>query len=146
MRAVVDPNVLVSAQISSLGHPARLRRAADEGRFEIIVSEKLLAELSTVLMRPRFRCHMSEDEVAEAIENLRGKGSLFEDVEEGRLVPDDPKDDYLIALSRASAADFLVSGYPHLHGLESPPEVLTPRRFWELLERERKPGGRDLPG
>ncbi len=136
LRAVVDPNVLVSAQVSSLGFPARINRAADGGRFEMVVSEKLLAELSTVLMRPRFRRHLSESEVREAITNLRETRHFSEDVEAGRLVPDDPKDDYLVALAMVSEADCLVSGDPHLHALEVALEVLTPRQFWELLERE----------
>ena len=44
LRAVVDPNVFISAQISSLGHPARRARAADKGIFELVVSERLLSE------------------------------------------------------------------------------------------------------
>jgi predicted nucleic acid-binding protein len=60
LRAVVDPNVFISAQISSLGHPARIARAVDEGIFELVVSERLLSELHDVLMRPRFRRHMTE--------------------------------------------------------------------------------------
>lgn len=119
-----------------MGFPARIARAADEGRFEIVVSEKLLAELSTVLMRPRFRRYATEEAVEEFLSGLRDKGTFFEDIEAGRLVPDDPKDDYLIALAKVSEADFLVSGDPHLHGLETPPEVLTPRQFRERLERE----------
>ncbi len=102
----------------------------------MVVSEKLLAELSTVLIRPRFRRYMSESEVREAIVDLREKRIFFEDIEVGRLVPDDPKDDYLAALAMESGADCLVSGDPHLHGLEITLEVLTPRQFWELLERE----------
>lgn len=54
LRAVVDPNVFISAQISSLGHPARIARAVDRGVFELVVSERLLSELHDVLMRPRF--------------------------------------------------------------------------------------------
>ncbi len=143
-RAVVDPNVLVSAQISSHGFPYRINRAADEGRFEMVVSEKLLEELSTVLMRPRFRRHLSESEVSVVLANLRETRLFFEDIEAERLVPDDPKDDYLAALAMESAADCLVSGDPHLHGLEITLEVLTPRQFWERLERESS--DESLPG
>lgn len=104
----------------------------------MVISGKLLAELSTVLMRPRFRRYMSESEVNEVIKDLRGKGIFFEDIEAERLVPDDPKDDYLVALVRVSGADYLVSGDPHLTraGDKVPVTVLTPRRFSELLESE----------
>ena len=71
LRAVVDPNVFISAQISSLGHPARIAQAADKGIFELVVSERLLSELHDVLMRPRFRRHMTESEVENLVEDLR---------------------------------------------------------------------------
>lgn len=53
-------------------------------------------------------------------------------------MPDDPKDDYLVALTRASGADYLVSGGPHLDRAKGnlPVTVLTPRQFSELLESE----------
>lgn len=138
LRAVVDPNVLISSRISDLGHPARIARAADEGRFELILSERLLGELSEVLMRPRFRRYATEEEVEDLLFGLREKGIFFEDIEAERLVPNDPKDDYLVALTRASDADYLVSGDPHLAGAKDkvPVTVLTPRQFSELLESE----------
>ncbi len=46
--AVVDPNVLISSRISNLGDPARIARAADKGRFELILSKQLLGELSEI--------------------------------------------------------------------------------------------------
>jgi putative PIN family toxin of toxin-antitoxin system len=135
---VVDPNVLISSRVSDLGPPARIARAVDEGRFELILSEWLLRELSEVLMRPRFRRYATEEEVRDFLLGLREKGTFFEDVEADRLVPNDPKDDYLVALTRAASADYLVSGDPHLAGAKNklPVTVLTPREFSELLESE----------
>jgi predicted nucleic acid-binding protein len=48
-RAVFDPNVLIAALISPIGAPAALFLALTRGRFELIVSAHLLAELE----RPR---------------------------------------------------------------------------------------------
>lgn len=110
IRAVVNPNVFVSAQVSSLGHPARIVRTADEGLFEPVISNSLLSELHDVLMRPRFRRYMTEGEVEDLIANLREKGIGATEGEIERAVPDDPKDDYLVALTHASNADYLVSG------------------------------------
>ena len=43
-------------------------------------------------------------------------------------------DDYLIALARATHADYVVSGDRHLLDLdETVPPVLTPRQFLDLL-------------
>lgn len=135
---MVDPNVFISSRISSFGHPARITRAADEGRFELVLSERLLGELSDVLMRPRFRRYATEREVEDLLFGLRERGIFFADAATGRLVPDDPKDDYLVALTQTSDADYLVSGDPHLTGAKtiSPITVLTPRQFSELLDSE----------
>lgn len=136
LRAVVDPNVFISAQISSLGHPARIARAADKGIFELVVSERLLSELHDVLMRPRFRRHMTEREVENLVEDLREKGINAEEGEIRRMVPGDPKDDYLVALACVSGAGYLVSGDPHLTAASldaASVTVLTPRRFSEML-------------
>jgi len=137
LRAVVDPNVFISAQISSLGHPARIAQAADKGIFELVVSERLLSELHDVLMRPRFRHHMTESEVENLVEALRENSIIAEEGEIGRMVPDDPKDDYLVALARVAGADYLVSGDPHLTAASLDPAtvtVLIPRRFGEMME------------
>ncbi len=60
-RVVVDPSVLVSVLISSQGYPARILDAAEERRFELVVSEKLPAELEEVHMRPRLRRFFPEE-------------------------------------------------------------------------------------
>lgn len=55
------------------------------------------------------------------------------------MVPGDPKDDYLVALTRVSGAGYLVSGDPHLTAASldaTTVTVLTPREFSELLEEE----------
>ncbi len=49
MRAVLDVNVLISALLSRTGTPARLLLAWQKGRFELIVSPGLLAELGRAL-------------------------------------------------------------------------------------------------
>ncbi|HKI92225.1 MAG TPA: PIN domain-containing protein, partial [Gaiellaceae bacterium] len=58
-RAVLDPNVLVAAALAPHGPPADCLRAHAEGRFELVVSEKLLAELGGVLAREKFRRYLS---------------------------------------------------------------------------------------
>lgn len=54
LQTVVDPNVLVSALISPNGVPARILTASEEGRFRLVVSERLVVELRDVLVRPKF--------------------------------------------------------------------------------------------
>lgn len=142
LRAVVDPNVLVSAWISPHGFPRRILDAADAGRFEMVVSERLLTELADVLSRERMRRYGPIERARAHIRRATRAGVHVEvEGEPERLVPGDPKDDYLVALARDSGSDHLVSGDPHL--AQTPPgeeavPVLTPRQFGELLdERDR---------
>jgi predicted nucleic acid-binding protein len=45
-----------------------------------------------------------------------------------------PDDNYLVALTRATNADYLISGDKHLTSLTSPhPLVLTPQQFLDKL-------------
>jgi len=52
VRAVLDPNVLVSALISPAGPPREIVGAWMQGRFDLVASPALLGELRDVLERP----------------------------------------------------------------------------------------------
>jgi putative PIN family toxin of toxin-antitoxin system len=138
LRAVIDPNVLVSAWISPHGFPRRILDSADAGSFEMVVSQRLLAELASVLSRERLRRYGPIERAQAHVRRAMRVGVHVEiEGEPERVVPDDPKDDYLVALARVSGADYLVSGDPHLLEAalgESAVPVLTPRQFNELLE------------
>jgi len=55
VRAVLDPNVIISALISSKGTPAAALSAWHDGAFELVVSPMLLAELRRALTYPKLR-------------------------------------------------------------------------------------------
>lgn len=139
-RAVLDPGVLVAALISREGAPARLFLAWIEGQFDLIVSSRLLNELERVLLRPKFRRYIAEDEALGYVDLFRRMAAVTPDPEEiPRLAPD-PGDDYLAALALAARADLLVSGDAHLLGVASSTlRVLSPRAFLDLLSRRRAP-------
>lgn len=134
---MVDPNVLVSARISPHGFPRRILDAAEDRRFEMIVSQRLLEELADVLLRERMRRYGPAGLAELYVRRASQVGVLVEvEREPERMVPDDPKDDYLVALAIESGADYLVSGDPHLAASslrQGAVPVLTPRQFSELL-------------
>jgi uncharacterized protein len=134
-RAVIDPNVLVSAFISPRGGaPDRIVRAWREGAFELVVSPQLIAELTDVLDRPKFATQAAEGRAAAYIAALVGDAVIVDDPPDPPNVSADRGDDYLIALAHAANADAIVSGDSHLTQLDSPtPLVLTPRQFIERL-------------
>jgi uncharacterized protein len=135
-RAVLDPNVLVSALISPGGIPARLLVAAEDGRYELVVSARLLDELEGVLMRDKFRRYFPEEAVEDHLERLLAVATMGEEAEIRHDSPD-PKDDYLVALARATGSEALVTGDAHLLGLGMvvPVMIISPREFLEELGR-----------
>jgi len=86
MRAVLDPNVLVSAVLSRGGAPAALLRAWLEGGFELIVSSALLSELERVLCYPKIAKRISPDEARELLDVLRLQAGIIEDPDSAPLV------------------------------------------------------------
>jgi putative PIN family toxin of toxin-antitoxin system len=136
LRAVVDVNVLVSAAIGRESPPTKVVRACLAGAFELVVSAALLAELDRVLATPRIAGRLERDDVERLRAALERAAIHVDDPPAERVVPDDPDDDYLVALARAGRAQVIVTGDRHLLDLETlRPPALDPRRFLELLER-----------
>ena len=135
--AILDPNVLVAAALNPGGAPAVCLRAHAEGRFDLIVSERLLAELESVLARTKFRAYLSRDEAARFVAALRRVAEIRPDPESAPSVaPRDPDDGYLVALAESERAHVLVSGDRHLLELSHPQlRILAPRSFLERLPR-----------
>ncbi len=134
MRAVLDPNVLVSALLSRRGPPREIVAAWTQGRFELVASPALLSELRDVLARPKFRRWISSAAATEYVDGLQDAALVIDDPPPQPGLSPDPDDDYLVALSRAGAVDYIVSGDSHLLGLADPdPPVLTPRQFLDRL-------------
>ena len=143
MRAVLDPNVMISAALSGTGAPARVMDAWSRGAFELIVSEQLLAELERALAYPKLLKHIPVESAAALMELLRNEAEFRTDPPGPPPIgSEDPGDDYLIALSAAEGAA-LVSGDQHLLALASQLPVLTPRQFLDHLPDARAaPPGR----
>lgn len=135
MRAVLDPNVLVSAAVSPAGPPRQILTAWTNERFELIVSPSVLDELADVLARPKFRRFITTATAVAFIDGLAADAIIVTDPPDPPSVSPDPDDDYLIVLARAARADYLVSGDRHLLDLTDPhPPVLTPRQFLDQLD------------
>lgn len=130
-RAVLDPNVLISALLSRSGAPALLVARWLSGDFELVVSEKLLAELRRALTYPKLRSRITEDEATAFVDLLDRAATRATDPPATPRRSRDAGDDYLLALAEAAAA-VLVTGDDDLLGLKGVP-VLSPRAFLDTL-------------
>jgi uncharacterized protein len=134
MRAVLDPNVVVSALLSPTGAPAHALRAWIDGAYELIVSPALLGELERVLAYPKIAERVTASEAGELIALLRHGATQVDDPSEGPSTPaPDPDDDYLVALAEHTRA-MLVSGDKQLLGLGRQLPVASPRDFIDSLD------------
>jgi putative PIN family toxin of toxin-antitoxin system len=133
LRVVLDPNAFVSALLSPAGAPARTLLAWVEGRYELVVSPRLLAELTRVLAYPKLRSRVEPHDAEQLVDWLARQAILAVDpVDPPRRVTD-ADDDYLLALA-ASEDALLVSGDKHLLALADEFPILSPARFLETVE------------
>jgi putative PIN family toxin of toxin-antitoxin system len=133
MRAVLVPNVIVSAVLAPSGSPARVLKSWFEGKFDLIASPRLLAELERVLGYSKIRSRISEDESADFLELLRRQARFVEEPDAPSPIhPADPGDEYLIVLA-AVTHSVIVSGDHHLLDTSDRLPVFTSTAFLELL-------------
>lgn len=95
-RAGFDPNVLISARISSKGAPRELLHRWIAGDFEMVASPEVLFELQEVLIRPKFRRYLSYADALEYVLWIHDMADVSEEVRPDVLqgaVPTDPDDD-----------------------------------------------------
>lgn len=104
----------MSGLISNQGAPRALLLLWLQGAFELIACPALLSELRRVLLRENFRPYVTPREVRAYLELLHRLSSIQADPPVTSGVTPDPGDDYLVALARSAAAEFLVSGDHHL--------------------------------
>jgi uncharacterized protein len=137
MRVVIDTNVIVSAFLSPSGVPAQLLNLLEQGAFELLVSEPILAEYLKALSYPRVRARHGMDSaaLAEVIDDLCAASVLVEPGESLRVVPQDPADDKFFECAVAGGATYLVSGDASVQAVGEFQGIraLSPSIFFEIL-------------
>jgi hypothetical protein len=134
LRAVLDPNVIISAALSPGGSPEQVLRLWLEGAFDIVCSPHLLDELSRTLAYPKLAKHIDAAEAEELTELLRRGALLVDDPETPpNVASSDPDDDYLITLAQSSRS-VLVSGDSDLLDLSEQIPVYSPMAFLSLIQ------------
>ena len=109
MRVVIDINILVSALIVPTGQPAAVIRMWLDGKFTLLTCTTHVNELRATLHKPRIAELIKPYKAGRLVNQVR---KLAEDIDPLPRVErsSDPDDDYLLALSEAGNADYLVTG------------------------------------
>ncbi len=109
MRVVLDTNILVSALMAQSGPPARIYRAWQEGYFTLLTCSEQLDELRATLRKPAIRERIRPYNAGRLVNELRVLAEEVGALPRVQRSPD-PTDDFLLALSEAGEADYLVTG------------------------------------
>lgn len=137
MQVVVDANCLIAGTLADQGAAAEVLDLWQDGQFEIIACPKLVAEVKQALLDPRIsrRYSVTPEEVEELTSRLREDALFRADPDEPpRVVPNDPNDDYLVALALESDADALITRDKHFDAVAVPGlRIVTPRAFLDGL-------------
>jgi len=112
---VIDTNVWISFLMGKT--LTRLENYIYNGHFQIISCDEQLAELREVLYRPKMERYFSAHQIKEIFE-LLADFAQFVKVHSNIDICRDAKDNYLLALSIDSNADFLITGDKDLLSIE----------------------------
>lgn len=137
MLVVLDAGVFVSAAITPTGVASRVVTAGVEGRFQYLLSPRLVGELTGVLARPKFTRVVSDEDRQRFLAEVLAAGWDVNDPGEIPAVSRDPDDDYLLALAAEHQAERVVTGDADLLDIADPPVPVTGlRAFLEQLAVE----------
>ena len=109
MRVVLDTNILISALIIQEGNPAAIYHAWQQGQFTLLTCAELLEELRATLRKPTLAARIAPYKAGELVNELKELAVTIGPLPRVKRSAD-TTDDFLLALSQAGKADYLVTG------------------------------------
>ena len=136
--AVLDTNVLASGIVgfrNPASVPGQLWRAWRQSRFELIVSEPILTELSRTLSKRYFRRRLTAQQLRRTQRLLRRRAVSVRITTVVTGVATHPEDDLILSTAISAQAGYLVTGDHQLRFLGSHGNIaiLSPREFLDVL-------------
>jgi len=134
MRVVLDTNILISALMVQAGNSAAIYRAWQEGYFTLLTCAEHLDELRATLRKPAVAERIKPYKAGGLVNELKGLAEIVGSLPRVKRSPD-PTDDFLLALSEAGKADYLVTGDKGLLSLgrHKTTRIISPRGFAALF-------------
>jgi len=108
MKIVLDTNVVVSGLLQAQGNPAQVLSLVLSGAIQICHDERILAEYTEVLARPRFK--FDPKRVRDVLKKIETDGLVVAASREAGLDLPDTDDEPFLEVALAASADFLVTG------------------------------------
>jgi len=133
VKVVLDVNVPIAALLARESAPARLLLRWLAGDFELIISDRLISELTRAFLYPKVRSLMSASDGSAFVAFLTEDASRATDPDKAPRRSRDPGDDYILALAETSAA-IVVSGDQDLLTLKGGLPICSPAEFLATLD------------
>lgn len=109
MRVVLDTNILISALMIQTGNPAAIYRAWQLGQFTLLTCAEHLDELRATLRKPAIADRIKPYRAGGLVNEMKKLAESVDELPQVRRSADST-DDFLLALSEAGKADYLVTG------------------------------------
>jgi putative PIN family toxin of toxin-antitoxin system len=142
IRVVLDTNQIVSALLGPTGPSFEILKASGlegEARYELVLSNEILAEVRRVLSYPRIRTLLgwSANRIEAFIGLLKENSHLGDSRGRERIVPADPDDDKFFHLALKTGARYIVSRDAHLLDVREYEGILVlgPEAFLSAMKR-----------
>jgi len=121
------------------GSPARIIKAAEEGKVCLITSEEIVNEICRTLAYPRLKrvyedADISQQQIIEAVLQV---AKLVDVTTKIHVVREDPADDKFLECAVDSKADYIVSGDGHLLkiGRYKRTRIVSVKQVLKILEK-----------
>lgn len=132
IKVIIDTNLFISFLIGK--RLVSLKHTLANSIIQLIFSEQNISELKIVTSRPKFRKYFNPDDVSDLIDLIQTIGKTIKITREPDICRD-PKDNFLLALSDKSKADYLVTGDTDLLSIEEykGTKIITIEEFEALI-------------
>jgi len=129
-KVIIDTNLWISFLIGR--ELQNLKDLIVNEKIRLVTTDQLINELRIVSSREKLKKYFDQEKVTELISLLDIVGEKVK-IKKIEQICRDPKDDFLLALSKESKADFLITGDKDLLeiGIYHRTEILTVKKFKE---------------
>lgn len=138
IKVVLDANVLISAILTSKGHPAKILNKWKAGAFDVVISLSILEEIERVIFYPKIKRRLtwSDLEINDFLLGLAQFGIMVSKEPKVDVIREDPTDNKYLACAQKGGADFIVTGDQHLLRLRDHEgiDIVTPKGFLNILK------------
>ena len=132
-KVIVDTNLWISFLIGK--ELQNLKDLITTEKVRLITTDQLITEIKIVTARPKLQKYFDREKIAELISflDIVSEKVKIKNIEQ---ICRDPKDDFLLALSKESNADYLITGDKDLLGIGiyARTEILTVNKFKEKIK------------